>query len=122
MLSFNSIVVWVPVLLVLIMSRFPQMPRRRVFSGRVIKGVVKHCSIACRTFHSRVTIMAAIFTYRIYSRFPGIGTIWEGQVTVEASHGIHRVEFLMVPALACAISGNDGKEVELNQIESGGTR
>lgn len=122
MLSFNSIVVGVPVLVVLIMSRSPQMPSRSDFSGRVIKGVVKHCSIACRTFHPRVTILAVISRGRIHSRFPGVGTIWDGQVTVEASHGIHGVVFLMVPALACAISGNDGKEVELNRIESVGTR
>jgi hypothetical protein len=28
----------------------------------------------------------------------------------------------MIPALACTVPGNDGKEVELNQTESGGTR
>jgi hypothetical protein len=122
MLSLNSIVVRVPVLVVLIMCRFPQTPSRSDFSGRVIKGVVKHCSIACRTFHSRVSIMTAVSRRRIHSRIPGVGTIWEGQVAVEASHGIHGVVFLMVPALACAISGNDGIEVELNRIESGGTR
>jgi hypothetical protein len=122
MLSLNSIVVRVPVLVVLIMSRSPQMRSRSDFLGRFIKGVVKHRSIACRTFHSRVTILAAVSRGRIYSRFPGVGTIWDGQVTVEASHGIHGVVFLMVPALACAISGNDGKEVELNRIESGGAR
>ena len=126
MLSLNSIVVGVTVLVVLIMCRSPQMPSRSDFSGRVIgrviKGVVKHCGIACRAFLSRVSIMDAVFRRRIHSSFPGVGTIWEGQVTVEATHGIYGVVFLMVPALACAISGNDGKEVELNRIESGGTR
>jgi hypothetical protein len=68
-----------------------------------------------------VSIMAAVSRLRIHSRVPGVGTIWEGQVTVEASHGIYGVVFLVVPALACAISGNDGIEVELNRIESGGT-
>ena len=122
MLSLNTIVVRVPVLVVLIMCRSPQITSRSDFSGRVIKGVVKHCSIACRTFHSRVSIMATVSRRRIHSRIPRVGTVWEGQVTVEASHGIHRVVFLMVPALACAISGNDGIEVELNRIGSGGTR
>jgi hypothetical protein len=69
-----------------------------------------------------VSIMAVVSRRRIHSRFPGVGTIWEAQVTVETTHGIHGVMFLMVPALACAISGNDGIEVELNRIESGGTR
>jgi hypothetical protein len=66
--------------------------------------------------------MAAVSSHRTHSPFPGVGTIWDGKVTVETSHGIYGVEFLMVPALACAISGNDGIEVELNRIESGGTR
>jgi len=105
MLSLNSIVVGVTILVVLIMCRSPQMPSRSDFSGRVIEGVVKHCSIACCTFLSRVSIMDAVFRRRIHSRIPGVGTIREGQVTVEATHGIYGVVFLMVPALACAISG-----------------
>jgi len=66
--------------------------------------------------------MVAVSRRSIHSRFPGVGTIWDGKVTVEASHGIHGVVFLVVPALACAISGNDGIEVELNRVESAGTR
>jgi hypothetical protein len=91
------------------------MPGRNNFSGRVIEGVLNHHSIACRTLLSGVHVTAASGR-RIRSRFPGVGTIWEGGVTVEATHGIYRVVFLVVPALAGTISGNDGKEVELDRV------
>jgi hypothetical protein len=55
--------------------------------------------------------------YRIHPRIPGIRTICQGDVvTVETCHGISRIVFFVVTALANAVSGEDGIEVELKRI------
>jgi hypothetical protein len=78
---------------------------------RVVIRVFKRTIIAPDAFLSGVTVLAA--PPRVHPRIPGIGTIRHATGTVETSHGIYRVVFLVVPTLTDAIPGDDGVEVKL---------